>query len=65
MSQLIIATYGDHAYTINDLAASGKIRPCAFTVEGVRREANSVWAAMDWLKANGHHAKASIVKWEL
>ena len=65
MNQMITATSGDHAYTINNLAAEGKLRSCAFTVEGRSYTANSVWAATDWLKAQGHYAKGSIVKWEL
>ena len=40
---MIAAVSGDHAATINDLAARGKIKPVSFTVSGVRHEANSVW----------------------
>ena len=62
---LILATPGTHQKTIDELALEGKIRPVSFIVDGTRHTANSVWAATDWLKAQGHYAKGSIVKWEL
>lgn len=53
---MIEATTTEHSGTINELAREGKIRPVAFTApDGVRREANSVWAASDWLKTNGYY----------
>jgi hypothetical protein len=55
----------EHSATINDLAKEGKIKPVSFTVNGEQHEANSLWAATDWLKANGHYAKNSVVVWDL
>ena len=49
-------TAATHADTINGLAELGLIEPVEFTApDGVRRAANSMWAASDWLKANGYH----------
>ena len=62
---MIEAKSGEHAQTINALAQEGKIKPVSFTVEGRTYEANSVWAATEWLKDNGHYAKASVVVWHL
>ena len=62
---MIVAVSGDHAATINDLAARGTIPPVSFTVNGVRHEANSVWAATEWLKKNGHYQNHSVVVWHL
>ena len=58
MADLIIATRAPHASSINDLARDGKITPIEFTspVDGIRRKANSVWAAHDWLQDHGGYA---------
>lgn len=50
---MISAIEGQHAAAINDLAAAGKISPIEFEFNGKRLSANSVWAATEWLKANG------------
>ena len=49
-------TAAHHGATINDLAERGLIEPVEFTApDDVRRAANSMWAASDWLKAHGYH----------
>lgn len=53
---IIKCTAANHSATINDLAARGLIKPVEFTApDDVRRMANSMWAASDWLKAHGFH----------
>lgn len=53
---MIKCTAPQHGATINDLAARGLIAPVEFTApDGVRRKANSMWAASDWLKSHGHY----------
>lgn len=53
---LIKATLSEHKETINYLASEGKIAPIEFTApDGIRRQANSMWAASDWLKTNGYY----------
>jgi hypothetical protein len=52
----LVVTEGQHASALNTLAEEGAITPVVFTdPDGVRHEANSVWAACDWLKANGFY----------
>lgn len=65
---IIIATIGSHAATINDLCQRGIINPCAFTItypdgSEITRYANSVWAATDWLKTNGIYTFGYSIRW--
>ena len=54
---MILANTGvQHGKTINELAAEGKIKPCTIVFEDGSIPCNSVWAATDWLKANGFYA---------
>lgn len=50
---MIVATKQPHAGAINDLAARGLVKRIAFELDGVRHEANSIWAATEWLKHQG------------
>lgn len=53
---MITSKCAQHGATINDLAASGKIEPVSFvTPDGVLHEANSCWAATEYLKTNGYY----------
>jgi hypothetical protein len=48
-------TAPQHGSAINELAERGVIAPIAFTApDGIRRVANSAWAAYDWLHTAGH-----------
>jgi hypothetical protein len=54
---ILKVTSSQHGATLNDLAERGVIAPVEFTApDGVRRVANSAWAASDWLKLNGFYA---------
>jgi hypothetical protein len=54
---MIICESSQHSATINDLAKRGVIKLVEFTApDGVRRIANSVWAASDWLKEKKFYA---------
>jgi hypothetical protein len=56
---MIKATISEHSGTINSLASDGKIAPVEFTApDGIRRKANSCWAASDWLKTNGWYDRS-------
>jgi hypothetical protein len=52
---MIKADLDDHAATINALAERGILKPAAFELDGKRYDANSHWAATDWLKKHGLH----------
>lgn len=54
----IKSTDAQHGATINDLAERGLIEPVEFTApDGVRRIANSMWAAHDWTRATGYYQR--------
>lgn len=53
---MITCTNAKHGVTINALAKEGEIQPIRFVMpDGTEYAANSLWAATDWLKANGHY----------
>lgn len=65
---IIKASLSEHKDTINSLAEEGKIQPVEFTApDGMRRRANSCWAATDWLKTNGFYdaPNGHITIWHL
>lgn len=58
MTQLLKCTAALHGATINDLADRGLIERVEFTApDGIRRTANSMWAAHDWIKATGYYER--------
>lgn len=58
MSAILKSTTAMHGATINDLAEQGEIKPVEFTApDGVRRIANSMWAAHDWIKSTGYYER--------
>lgn len=58
MKPILKCTTAPHGATINDLASRGVIAPIEFTApDGVRRIANSIWAAHDWIKATGYYER--------
>lgn len=62
----MLTATGEHGATINDLTQQKRIKPVAFTTpDGVYREANSVWAATDWIKASGLYEKLTPIIWHL
>ena len=62
----IRAFVSEHSATINDLADRGEIQSVTFvTPDGVVHEANSVWAATDWLRVNGYYQQSAPIVWEL
>lgn len=55
-ASVLKSTAAQHGATINDLAERGLIHPVAFTApDGICREANSMWAAHDWIKSTGYY----------
>ena len=55
---VIKSTDAQHADTVNFLADRGLIKPVDFTPpDGIRRTANSMWAAHDWLRATGYYKR--------
>lgn len=57
---MLKCTAAHHGATINDLAERGLIEPVEFTApDNIRRVANSMWAASDWLKAHGFHGDSA------
>lgn len=50
---MITLSNSPHEGAVNDLAARGVIKPVVFEIDGVRHQANCIWAATNWLKAQG------------
>lgn len=52
---MIVSTCAKMGSTINALAEAGTIKPVFVEWQGVTHKANSLFAALDWLKSQGYY----------
>jgi len=65
-NNILVNTSEQHNGSINSLCMEGKLIPVEFTAyDGIRRKANCMLTACDWLKANGQYKEeqTKLVIW--